>query len=265
MYQNFQTDELNLYFQRLRPILRELFGMAHAICGNYEMAEYVLQRAILENYQRAGRHRSRVGFHENLRRTVRRLSCQEAVKLSNVGAEMTWDGFSEDKIDGAGDDFLLHAAAQEEVDVRRMLMLRHGCGLRIAQIARILDVPPRQVSASLDRFERRLRRRLPQKHGTRLDSLLQKAAYRQLTLPTQPMPEPGVVYRSFEAEASRGNSPRKLFQRATAIAVIVALAVLCAVIFWLAAVLIQPSVADASVLGSTRAEITAADTSAAAC
>ena len=38
-----QADELRTFFTRVRPYYRELFNMAHAVCGNYEVAEYAVQ------------------------------------------------------------------------------------------------------------------------------------------------------------------------------------------------------------------------------
>ena len=55
-----QADELRAFFARVRPCYRELFNMAHAICGNYELAEYAVQSAILDVFRR-GSPRSRAG------------------------------------------------------------------------------------------------------------------------------------------------------------------------------------------------------------
>ena len=45
-----QADALRAFFARVRPYYRELFNMAHAICGNYELAE----KAKLDNYEYEG-------------------------------------------------------------------------------------------------------------------------------------------------------------------------------------------------------------------
>ena len=62
-----QADELRAFFARVRPCYRELFNMAHAICGNYELAEYAVQSAILDIFRR-GTPRSRAMAMETLTR-----------------------------------------------------------------------------------------------------------------------------------------------------------------------------------------------------
>ena len=43
-----QTSEaLRAWFRRVEPMVPELFNIAHAICGNYDRAEYALRGAIL--------------------------------------------------------------------------------------------------------------------------------------------------------------------------------------------------------------------------
>ena len=61
-----QADDLRAFFARAKPYYRELFNMAHAICGNYELAEYAVQSAMLEVFRR-GTPRSRAGLRETLR------------------------------------------------------------------------------------------------------------------------------------------------------------------------------------------------------
>ena len=82
------TEELQLYFARIKPIYRELFGMAHAICGNYETAEYVLQRAVLEGWTRNERSSRRVGFRESVRGALKRIAVQEAANQIRCNAVM---------------------------------------------------------------------------------------------------------------------------------------------------------------------------------
>ena len=153
-----QADELRAFFARVRPCYRELFNMAHAICGNYELAEYAVQSAILDVFRR-GSPRSRAGLRETLRAQTRAMAMEQARLIDD--AELTWDGFREDAIEGAEGDVVLQAASLEPLENRRMLMLRYGCGLSAHDIARLLDMPAAQVSGVLTRFSRRLKRRLP--------------------------------------------------------------------------------------------------------
>ena len=133
-----QADELRAFFARVRPCYRELFNMAHAICGNYELAEYAVQSAILDIFRR-GTPRSRAGLRENLRARVRAMAVEQARLIDD--AELTWDGFRADAIEGAGGDLVLQAASLETLEDRRALLLRYGCGLRARDIALLLDAP----------------------------------------------------------------------------------------------------------------------------
>ena len=94
-----QADELRAFFARVRPCYRELFNMAHAICGNYELAEYAVQSAILDVFRR-GTPRSRAGLARDPARAQTRAMAVEQARLID-DAELTWDGFRADAIEGA--------------------------------------------------------------------------------------------------------------------------------------------------------------------
>lgn len=230
------TEELRVYFARIRPLCRELFGMAHAICGNYELAEYAMQRAILEGFHRTGRSKSRIGIRENMRGLVRRIAYEQTLLIDD--AELTWDGFQADKIDGAGEDQVLRLAASEEVDVRRMLVLRYGCQMRVREIAHLVGASPKQVSSALDRFERRLGRRLAARQHMRVEAMISRSAREALSREPN-APDAGAVFRSFEAEASQPEGRPRVALRALNGVLAIVLALVCVVIFWVVAVLIQ--------------------------
>ncbi len=232
------TDQLRVYFSRVKPVYRELFNMAHAICGNYELAEYAVQRALLTCFFKDGLLKSRVGFRENLRAAVRRASYEQTLLMEDV--EIAWDGFREDAIDGAKGDPVLEMATLEDVDTRRILMLRHGCGLRPGQIAKIARRTPQQVREILDRFERRLKRRLPARERARADASIVRSARGWLAEQASGVPEAGAVYRGFEAEVMETGGPKRAASRALATVVAGILALFCAAIFWATMVLLHP-------------------------
>ena len=37
------AEALRSFYSRVTPVIPELFNVAHAICGNYDLAEYSLQ------------------------------------------------------------------------------------------------------------------------------------------------------------------------------------------------------------------------------
>lgn len=241
------TEELQLYFARIKPIYRELFGMAHAICGNYETAEYVLQRAVLEGWTRNERSRRRVGFRESVRGALKRIAVQEAAR-QKADAEMTWNGLVPDAIedvvdaelDNPEDLLLLKEIHKEDTPMRRMIMLRFGCGMRAPAIAHLLGMSAKQVQAKLEQFEARTRRKLPAKMRRHYDAAILRVVREDLRQTSANVPDPGTVYRTFEVEASQGRkNPRKYASRAVGAVLFAVLALFCAAIFWLIAVLIQ--------------------------
>lgn len=232
-----QADALRAFFARVRPYYRELFNMAHAICGNYELAEYAVQSAILDIFRR-GTPRSRAGLRENLRARVRAMAVEQARLIDD--AELTWDGFREDAIEGAEGDAVLQAASLEPLENRRMLMLRYGCGLSAHDIARLLDMPAAQVSGVLTRFSRRLKRRLPPREHARVERAIVHSARGWLEKQNGGMPDAGAVYRSLEAELMEAGGSTHRVSRVLGRVLAIAVALLLAALFWLFMVLLQP-------------------------
>ena len=251
---NNQTEELQLYFNRLRPLYRELFGMAHAICGNCETAEYALQRTILDGWTRHARGRGKVGFREGMRAALKRIAVQEALRQRSEDVEMTWNELGPGAVEADPEDaeanpeeaLLLREIQAEDTDMRRMLMLHHGCGLRAQTIARLMGSSAGQVQTQLERFASRTRRKLPARLRRHFEPTLAGVIREALIQTSANVPDPGTVYRTFEVEASQGRrNPRKYLSQAVNAAIFVVLALLCAVVFWLVAVLMQAPEIDA--------------------
>ena len=232
-----QADELRTFFTRVRPYYRELFNMAHAVCGNYEVAEYAVQSAMLEVFRR-GTPRSRAGLRETLRAQTRSMALEQARLIDD--AELTWDGFRADAIEGAGGDLVLQAASLETLEDRRALLLRYGCGLRARDIALLLDAPAAQVATALTRFTRRLKRRLPPREQPRAERAIARSARAWLERQRAGVPDAGAVYRSMEAELMEAGAPAHRVSRVLGRVVTVVIAIFLAALFWLLMVLIQP-------------------------
>jgi hypothetical protein len=106
-------DALRAFFGRVTPVLPELFNMAHAICGNYDLAEYALQYTLLEAWR--GESRGGMGFREGLKHTMRRIALQEALSSRQSAREYTWDGLIAP--DG---DALMELLAAESVSLSKL-------------------------------------------------------------------------------------------------------------------------------------------------
>lgn len=227
------SQDLHTYFSRVTPEIPKLFNMAYAICGNYDLAEYALQYALMEGW--FGEAHGGMGFREGLRAVVRQVAFEEAVQPRPDAPEFTWDGLTT-----PGGDPLLERLAQEDAQTRRIVALRYGCGLTVSRTARLTGLTSSKVRDILARFSRSASRRLPASRRRRFESDLARAVGKQFEATDEGMPSLGAIYRSFESEAVENHRPSHLASRILKRIILCALAVLCALVFWLAAVLIQP-------------------------
>ena len=226
-----QTSEaLRAWFKRVEPMVPELFNIAHAICGNYDQAELALRGAILEVWAESAD--GGLGFREKLRGAVK----QEALNQLQAGqeADFTWPGFAE-----VDEPAIQKQLNRENLENQRVLMLRHGVGMTPGRVAQLTGMTSAQVRGILERFESRCRRGLPAQDRGRFDALFGKLARAQLASRVG-VPLPGAVYRAFEAEASRLEVPEHRVSQVIDRVVVFLMALVCALLFWLFAVLVQP-------------------------
>ena len=97
-----------------------------------------------------------------------------------------------------------------------------------------------QARAELNRFEARCRRRLPAQDRARAEALIARQAKRLLARNSPDAPQPGQVYRAFEAEAGAAQTTGFRLWRFAGGLLLALMALLCAGAFWLFAVLVQP-------------------------
>lgn len=239
-----QTSEaLRAWFKRVEPLYPELFNTAHAICGNYDQAEYALRGAILEAW--ADSAEGGMGFREKLRGAVREEAFDQ-LKNGN-DTDFTWPGFAD-----TGNEAIQKQLGRESLENQRILMLKHGVGLSAGRIARLTGLSAAQVRGVLDRFESRCRRGLPAQDRGRFDNLFGQLAKKQLAARSG-VPHPAAVYRAFEAEASRLEVPEHKLSKVLFRLLVFLMALVCAVLFWLFAVLVQsPSIERVDAPAATR-------------
>lgn len=240
------AEALRSYFSRVTPAIPELFNMAHAICGNYDLAEYALQYTLMEAW--IGEFHGGMGFREGLRNTLRSVALEEAQENRAEPPEFTWNGLAED-----GDDPALRQLAQESLELRRMAALSYGCGLSAQRIAQLTGDSAGHVREALRRLERRVGRRLPARERRRADAALRRAVSKQMTRAGEDMPSMGAIYRSFAAEAAETRRPSHLAARIVRRILFAVLIVACGAVFWLTAALLQPAPVEAP--GAQSAEL----------
>lgn len=212
--------------------------MAYAICGDYEQAEYALQRVILSGWQSRSRFRGNRGFRESLRDGMRRMALS---RLEHV-REDTWDQLAEDQLAENASDGVLRFLQTQDLPVRRAVLLRYGCLLKNRQIARCLDTTAKQADQTLDRFLRQAKRYLDAGQRGRLEAHLRNLCREQLLSGETEMPDLGAIYRNFQAEADQSARPaRRTASRAVTAVAAILVAALLAGLLWAVAAVIRPA------------------------
>ena len=228
------NEDFQLYFGRIRPVYHQLFNMAHAITGNAAQAEYCLQYALLDCWK--GGESSHRGLRDALKRSVVRAA------LKNAQSDAPdWDALQTTADDP---DQIRRLISPESTEVRRILALKHGCGLSSARIARLMGTDTARVRQIIDRFEARIRRRLDRSARRKYDVLIHHAVRSYFVEASPLTPEMNSVFRVFQADAADVAKPGKLPARIVKWVLAAVLAAICIAAFWLAAVLIQPPVLE---------------------
>jgi len=232
------VEALRAFFSRVTPVLPELFGMAHTICGNYDLAEYALQYALMDVW--LSEHHGGVGFRDLLKNTLCRVAMDEAIEPRAEMPEFTWDGLR------GGVDGLAGMIASQSSETRRLLALHYGCGLSDASAARLTGLSTKQVRERLGQFVRRASAELPREEKQRFEARLERLIIQQLARSGGSMPPVNAIYRSFAQEASEARRPRYLASKLGRAVLYGVLIFLCALVFWLTAVLIHPAELETS-------------------
>ena len=228
------SEELRAWFRSVQPLCAELFNAAYVMCGNYDLAEYALRSAILDVWMQNAA--GGMGFRERLRSALRRQAFAAALSTEGQAAEFDWPG------PGAlpPDSPIATQLGQEPAETQRLVMLRHGCALPLRAACRLTGLTQGQARAELNRFEARCRRRLPGPERPRTEALIARLAKKLLAQSGPNVPQPGQVYRAFEAEAGAAQAPGFRAWRIVGGLLLALMALLCAGAFWLFTVLVQP-------------------------
>lgn len=230
---NTTSEALRVYFKRVSGASPELFNMAHAICGNYDLAEYALRSALLSVWQE--NPRSSLGLHEKLRNHVKRIAVKLALSDRGKNSERTWNGLRTPEADP-----ILNQAAQESPEIRRCLVMHYGCELPVGRIAKITGLSATHLKNVFHRFEARSRRKLPPRDRRHFDTLLSESMQGFMRRSGTDVPPPSTLYRAFEAEAAEVPVNTHRFSRIAGRLLFLVMALLCALVFWLYAVISQP-------------------------
>ena len=225
-------QEIRAWFERIAPMLPELYNRAYAICVDTEAAEYAIEYALMEGW--SGNIRRSAGLRDGLRAAVTRVACDEAFRGRRAQGE--WDGLNH-----AHGNVILSKIAGLDAPTRRLAALRYGCSLDTGRIARLTGQSRAAVREALRNFERRLQHSLPAEERRNFDNRLGRALLRGMGMPADGMPSADAIRRAFEAEAGEARLPARRISRWTGRIALVVLLALATAAFWLMAVLIQPA------------------------
>lgn len=153
------------------PLMRETYRQAHALTGNRELAEMALQDALLTAFV----HRKEYTLRDGLRWAVVNAALdilREARRKGPVAVD--WNGFSGDVPPPAEMNHARALLEGESVRVCRIFALKHGCGLRFAEIAEIMETRASIVRKTYGSACTRLERALSRRRGRAVGSARHK-------------------------------------------------------------------------------------------
>ena len=219
-------DQLRAYFDRVSPLIPELFNIAYAICGTEEAAEYALMYALMDVWMSEAR--GGIGIREGLRNAVREVALEEALDREN---EPAWDGGE------LAANPELAPLNRANVKTRRLIALRSGCNLGFSVIAKLTNVSAADAKREYNRFKREWAKNasIPE-HGA--EAALSKRVRRRMSAPSRLQPSAEALYRSLTEEALQTARPKRLAARILRRIVEAIVIALCAFLFWLIGVLI---------------------------
>lgn len=218
-------DRLREYFDRIAPMIPELFHIAYAICGTVESAEYALVYALMDVW--LSESRGSIAMRDSLRNTVREVALEERNENEE---DCTWDGrdFSENP--------LLEPLGREKVLTRRIVVLRCGCNFSFSAIAELLEISNAEVKREYARFKGEW----AQISGVsqRNAELLNKKIRRQMLIPSHEQPDAERIFKGFAEDALQTARPKHIVSRILRGLLGAAAIAACAVLFWLICILI---------------------------
>ena len=235
-------DDPQSFLTRLSPVYTSLFRAAHAVVGNLELSEYVLRNAIVEAYLRREEWRERMSFEDGLLHTVREVALVELRGMRQAGAfEEDWAFPMPPAPQDAAGRALLNRLIKEGPECERVALMFYGCAMTPKQIAFALNIRAQDAAGRLRRLRSRLSRAVRGGGKNALEDRMEALMLSALSVPGPDVAEMGAVFRSFERDVDGAKKPRASGLRVAGGAIKIALAVALAALFWLRAVLIEPS------------------------
>lgn len=240
----YHIDEHKNYIQKVMNKWQSIYRMAHAATGSSELAELVLQEALLEAYV----HADDGSLRENMRRAITESAVAHVKAARKAGhLDVDWDGFIH-RPDGLSEqdapvwDFM----HEQTVQVKRVIMLRYMLRWSPRQIADIMDMHTGEVKELITRTMAQLQRRVgslaPTTRGVRispLDRALVRVLRLELSRGGDDLPDVGAVMQAFEQDAAAVRRPNVTARKVTGGVMRMVVALALAMLFYLGAIMAQ--------------------------
>ena len=240
----YHIDEHKNYIQKVLNKWQSVYRLAHAATGSSELAEVVLQEALLNAYV----HMDEASLRENMRRAVSDSALAHLKAAKKAGnLELDWNGFVE-RPDALSeqDAPLWEFMNGQSVQVKRIVTLKYAMRWSPRQIADVMDMHTGDVKEAFTRAMAQLQRRGSQSTAVARNmriSPFNRAMNRiirlELARTGNDLPDVGAVMQMFEQDAAAVRRPNMTARKLTGGVLRTAVVLLVAMLLYLGALMAQ--------------------------
>ena len=240
----YHIDEHKNYIQKVLNKWQSVYRLAHAATGSSELAEVVLQEALLNAYV----HMDDASLRENMRRAVSDSALAHLKAAKKAGnLELDWNGFVE-RPDALSeqDAPLWEFMSGQSVQVKRIVTLKYAMRWSPRQIADVMDMHTGDVKEAFTRAMAQLQRRGSQSTAVArnmrispFDRAMNRIIRLELARTGNDLPDVGAVMQMFEQDAAAVRRPNMTARKLTGGVLRTAVMLLVAMLFYLGALMAQ--------------------------
>lgn len=230
-----EERDIQNFSKRIQPSIRYFYRAAYAITADRQMAEYVLGNALVDSYLRGTAPSGNLGFRDSILAIIREKALAQ---LKAEPGEDEWDGLPALPQSG---DRLAELVLREPLETQRMIVLRYGCALTIGEISTLMGLDHGAVQDTLSRSRLHMERLLNnEKLPSRpFDKLAMRAVRRLMNSESDDQIDVSYLLHNFEMELRGRHRRRRVIRKAVRWLLLTLFALICAVILWLIAVLME--------------------------
>jgi DNA-directed RNA polymerase specialized sigma24 family protein len=227
-------DDRQEFLQSVKPYTGSLFNVAHAITGNCELAELATQEALTDVFLARNKRRGAANLREELLRSTRSFALFE-LRSRNKNIDMDWRGFSNNN-EGSP---LIGWLSEESVEAQRVLTLKYGCGLQIKQVSDAMGLSIDEARATIKKSLSQLEKAYKRERQRPIEREISHEIKRYLSRPGSAASDPGAILRYFEQTAADIAPSKRVLNTAFRWFFMTLGVIICAVTFWVLAVLME--------------------------